>query len=368
MLKLRTIIVAFALLSILEGCKVDSSQDAGQKDDFDRAAMLIFWADEIIIPAYQDYHLKTKALQQSLADYRANPSLSTEESLRLAFANGYKSWQWVSAFAIGPAESMSLLNYSNIFPCDTTELLTAITNPNLNLSLPSTFDIQGWPALDYLLYGSNRDSAFHQLQSDPERLQYLQILCDRLESLARSVLEGWTATYRSSFVSSTGSGADAATNKLINDFVFNYEKELRAAKIGIPAGVFSGSPLPSRLEAYFSDTLSKSLYREALASQRAFFEGRSFSSDQIGPSLQDYLDYLQISHNGEMLSSKIINQFKQVETLAAALPTSFKQAINSNPAPFLQSYDALQQNVIWLKVDMMQALNVRVDYVDADGD
>ena len=34
----------------------------------------------------------------------------------------------------------------------------------------------------------------------------------------------------------------------------------------------------------------------------------------------------------------------------------------------LQTYDVLQDNVVYLKVDMLQALDIRVDYVDADGD
>jgi hypothetical protein len=32
------------------------------------------------------------------------------------------------------------------------------------------------------------------------------------------------------------------------------------------------------------------------------------------------------------------------------------------------AYDELQKVVILLKVDMLQAFNVNVDYVDADGD
>ena len=34
----------------------------------------------------------------------------------------------------------------------------------------------------------------------------------------------------------------------------------------------------------------------------------------------------------------------------------------------LAAYDAIQQNVVYLKLDMMQALNITVDYVDSDGD
>jgi hypothetical protein len=32
------------------------------------------------------------------------------------------------------------------------------------------------------------------------------------------------------------------------------------------------------------------------------------------------------------------------------------------------TYDVLQKVVILLKVDMLQAFNINVDYVDADGD
>jgi hypothetical protein len=30
--------------------------------------------------------------------------------------------------------------------------------------------------------------------------------------------------------------------------------------------------------------------------------------------------------------------------------------------------DALQQNVIYTKLDMMQALNITIDYIDSDGE
>jgi len=33
-----------------------------------------------------------------------------------------------------------------------------------------------------------------------------------------------------------------------------------------------------------------------------------------------------------------------------------------------KTYDELQKVVVLMKVDMLQALNVKVDYVDADGD
>jgi hypothetical protein len=34
----------------------------------------------------------------------------------------------------------------------------------------------------------------------------------------------------------------------------------------------------------------------------------------------------------------------------------------------LETYNELQRNVVFIKVDMLQALSIDVDYVDADGD
>ena len=34
----------------------------------------------------------------------------------------------------------------------------------------------------------------------------------------------------------------------------------------------------------------------------------------------------------------------------------------------LNTYNELQRNVILMKVDMLQAMDISVDYVDADGD
>jgi hypothetical protein len=56
------------------------------------------------------------------------------------------------------------------------------------------------------------------------------------------------------------------------------------------------------------------------------------------------------------------------ESLAKDLPTSFSSVAANSNQDLLALYDELQKAVVLLKVDMLQALNVRVDYIDADGD
>lgn len=350
------------LLGLSLSCVEEEKPEAGLKDNFDRAAMLDFWANEIIVPSYQNYLTEVQrfdSLNQIFQVSHANADLL---ALKDQFEKAYQAWQWVSIYEIGPAEAGSLRNYTNVYPCDTAELLSAAGTSNYNLALPSTFDIQGWPAVDFLLFGGV------DLSIDSTLRVYLNDLSQRLLSLSQAVVRDWEGSYRSTFISNSGSSADASVNKMINDFVYHYEKELRAGKIGIPAGVFSGMALANRAEAYYRGPISRSLFLESLEAHRRFFLGVSFDSLATGPSIKSYLDYLKIEDSGNYLSERIENQFGLALQQALTLNENLALAAQNQTADMLQAFDVLQQNVIWLKVDMMQALNVRVDYVDADGD
>ena len=52
----------------------------------------------------------------------------------------------------------------------------------------------------------------------------------------------------------------------------------------------------------------------------------------------------------------------------SGLTNSFYQQVNTDNTQMTLTYDELQKVVILLKVDMLQAMNINVDYVDADGD
>ena len=55
-------------------------------------------------------------------------------------------------------------------------------------------------------------------------------------------------------------------------------------------------------------------------------------------------------------------------TKISELNTNFSEQVNQENLKMLITYDVIQANVVFLKVDMLQVLNISVDYVDADGD
>ncbi|MEX0681142.1 MAG: imelysin family protein [Balneolales bacterium] len=362
------LLVSFTLWS----CTSDgpSGPDA---DDFDREAILINWADHIIIPSFTSFAESSAQLQSDAFTFAESPTLQNLETLRNSWQSAYLAFQHVSMFEMGKAMGLRFRDNLNIYPTDTGEINENIQEGNYNLELPSQSNSQGFPALDYLLNGLGENDteilAFYTTSDNSDAYHtYLADLTSRIHSLSNEVLTDWTSGYRDEFVSNSGNGANSSLDMMVNDYIYYYEKHLRAGKIGIPAGVFSGSPLSSHVEALYSKGFSKALFNEALDASQNFFNGTHFESDGSGESLGSYLDFLNTMKEGADLATLIDNQFDAAREKAELLNDDFSAQVESDNSLMLSTYDELQRNVVNLKVDMLQALNINVDYVDADGD
>ena len=64
----------------------------------------------------------------------------------------------------------------------------------------------------------------------------------------------------------------------------------------------------------------------------------------------------------------IIDQFELAKTSLNGLDNDFTFQLENNKLEMLKTYDIIQVGVVFLKVDMLQSLNINVDYIDADGD
>lgn len=367
--KTTSIILSMAMIIFIVACSTEDEPKANI-DNFDRQVMLVNWADNIIIPAYENYVGKLTDLTKSKNDFISNRSLSNLEALKTAWLEAYIAWQSVSMFEIGKAEELSLRNFTNIYPASKDGIENNINAGDYDLSLPSSRDQQGFPALDYLLHGSaeNPTQIIARFDTEAKLRDYLNDLVFRLENLSTLVLQDWKGGYRDEFVNNDGSTASSSVNKLVNDYLYYYERALRAGKIGIPAGVFSNTPLSDRVEAFYRRDVSKTLFMASLNATIGFFNGQYNNGNGQGESLKSYLDFLNSITDGSNLSSLINDQFAKSKAEAKNLGENFYTEVENNNAQMLQTYDELQANTILLKVDMFQALNIIVDYVDADGD
>ncbi|WP_378185174.1 imelysin family protein [Aquimarina sp. W85] len=359
---------------VLTACSSeDDNESQIGEDTFDRKLMLANIADNIIIPAYQNFASDMDALNKSTSSFIIAPDQGSLLKLRETWIDAYVSWQSVSMFEIGKAEEISYRNFMNVYPTTTENVEKNISSGSYDLTTVSQQDEQGFAALDYLINGlSDTDLGtiefYTNTTSGANYKEYLSVIVTRMNGLTQEVLADWTNGYRDTFVANSGSSATSSVDKLVNDFIFHYEKHLRAGKIGIPAGVFTSEALNTKVEAFYQGDLSKRLFNANLSAMQDLFNGKHYNSSTRGESFRTYLEFLNSISKGEDLVQKINNQFESSRSKAAILNDNFSDQVKTNNTPMLETYDELQKNVVFLKVDMLQAFSVRVDFVDADGD
>ena len=105
-----------------------------------------------------------------------------------------------------------------------------------------------------------------------------------------------------------------------------------------------------------------------MTSIKNFFNGVSYQDNEVkGHCLKSYLDYIE-SGKDKLLSNEINAKLDIAENSIKELENNFASQINSDLTTILRTYDDIQATVVLLKVDMLQVLDINVDYADADGD
>ena len=367
-------LIFLSFLTLFISC---SSEELPENDDiqeFDRGAVMENYANNIIIPRYNDFKSELDKLKTEVIEFTQNPSTETHTSLSNQWLEAYKAWQYVEMFNIGKAEEIMYSNTMNTYPVNQERTIENINSEKIDLSDPNDWACQGFPGLDFLIHGiaENLENILNLYESETKYGDYLIVVISNMSTNTNNVVDDWSS-YKSEFTSSTNNTATSAFNMLTNDFVYYFEKGLRTNKIGIPAGVFSNDPLDSKIEAYFASKnsfkdVSKELITEALEAVKLMFSGTS-KTGSVGPSYKSYLDYIKnINNNGVDIGSEVMSKINTSKDRINDLDKNFINQINNDNTKMLATFDALQKIVVNLKTDMLSLFNIAVDYQDADGD
>jgi predicted lipoprotein len=364
----RKFILLFVAAIAINACSSSEEMSPIITDSFDRSALLENIADNIMIPAYEDFSVEMSALKSQGEVFTTTPNQMNLEALRVSWFAAYKSWQYIEMFDIGKAEDLQFKFYMNIYPVTVSDIEGNIASESYDLNSVNNQDAQGFPALDYLLYGlADTDAAILDKYVTAENKEsyknYIGAVLEQMNTLTTTVVSDFKAQ-RNSFVISIENTATSNINKLINDYIYYYEKGLRANKFGIPSGVFSDTPLPEKVEGRYNSTVSKELALTAVMAVQNLFEGKHYKASTTGVSLKSYLIKLDRTDIATSTTSQFNIATAQIETLA----DSFATQIDTDNIAMTKAYDELQKAVRLLKLDMLQAFNISVDYVDADGD
>jgi len=375
---MKKVLLGFVFLSFLAACTSEGEGDQPttimvNTSAFARADLLANWTDNIIIPSYESFSVAVQTLSEASIAFKADRNEANLTTLRSAWLAAYKSWQHVALFEVGPAEIKGLRLSVNSFPANVEKIISNSTSGDYDLNLSSNRSAKGFPALDYLLYGvAETDAEIVTFYAGTEGViytNYIEAIVSDIATLSNQVLADWKQGYNVTFKNNDGASATASVDRFVNDYIFYYEKFLRAGKLGIPLGVFSNTTLSGNVEAYYEGTVSNELFLEGLIAMQDFFNGVHFNSTEKGESLASYLDTLNEVKEGDDLAKIINNQFNTARTSVTAL-NAFRNEIENNaiPSNMLAAYDEVQRIVPLLKIDMVSAMSISIDFVDADGD
>lgn len=352
------------LLGIVWACSSDD-EDSGN-DSFNRSVMLVNWADNLIIPAYQSFSDQLNDLDSAFDAFSSDKSEANLQTLRNTWLEAYKGWQKVALYEIGPAEDIDYLMKMNTYPANTSQ----IDQFRGTGALPSNAadDTRGFPALDYLFNGLADTDAGIVAAFDTGTTQFAKAVLDNMVLLTDTVLNDWTTSYRDTFVDNDGSSANASVDRYVNAYISYYEMSVRNRKIGIPAGFSTGTTRPEDLEAFYSPENSKVLFLESVEAIQDFFNGKHFTTEITGASLASYLQELNTVKDKDSLDKTINDELDEAKNAVSNLGT-FKAEIenNSPPTALLSAYEEVQDLVSLLKSDMASAMNIRLAS-DTDGD
>lgn len=353
----KLIILSITVLSIaLVSCKKDKEDDT---PEFDKASLLKNVADNIIIPALNDFGSKVENLNMSFQTFSSDKSALNLEAVRNSWKDAYLAWQAVKTYDFGPIRDNGFKGSTGVFPTDTAQVNANITSGTYILGSAENTDAIGFSALDYLLYQAD---ALIDFNSNSNYEQYTSDVIAKMVQETQTVVSAWSS-YRNTFVASTGTESTSAFSQLVNEYNRDYELA-KNAKLGIPIGKQSlGIQMPEYIEAKFSG-FSLPLLNESVAKLKNLFNGVHFNGSTNGIGFDDYLNHLE----RQSLTSAINSRFSEIISKINTFSNTLEVEMNSNYAELDNLYTLMHGQVVNLKTDMTSAFGVLITYQDNDGD
>jgi len=372
-------VCATAILLVLNfSCaKVGS---AGYNNGGTKDSILVNIGANIIIPSYQALATNVNSLDSAITDFNLAPNSTKLSTVQTLFTNAYISWQAVSQYNyFGPAsDAIPALTSLNIFPTTTAIIDTNISRNNDNVNTFANTTAKGFPALDYLLFGTNNTTLLADYTTDAKatnRQTYLAAVSADIKTEVNAVLNQWLpggGNYINTFETGTGNSISSSLGLLVNsidqDFEITKNDRLGIPLAKIPVGTVSPI-LPNEVEAYYSGISVQLAVAEAKAVQGIYL-GNSANGNGLG--LKTYLvnaeQQKNLKYNGGILSDTISLALTSTISNMQAIPDPLSATIQANPANADAVFAECQGLTALLKTDLPSDLMVSINYGDTDGD
>lgn len=349
-------VLPLIFLLVLMACEGKGPGEGPSETDY--SDLLANQVEEVIIPTMKDYQGKTASLEEAVSLFASDRNEANLTAVKAAYHAAYLSYQAAAVHNYFATVTQGLVNSTNLFPVDTALLAEFIENKTYNFSTTAQQRANGFPALDFLLYGP--DDVLTSFQEDGNRMAFLAALVGSIKDRADVLVNQWTGTLKDNFVKNGGTALGSSISVQLNECLVYYEKHIRENKVGIPIGRLgpNDSPIeanPTLIEGYYqsladgNEAFTLALLKAAIEEMEDLYLGVN-SSDT---NAQGYDDIL-VAREKSSVDTDIKTQFVNILSLI-----DNRSAISGDDTLYL----GIQRLVTLYKSDLFSVLNVQ----DADG-
>jgi len=375
--------IAVAILSVVAfSCKksaTPANNNNNNNGNVNQDSVLLNIGNNIILPSYQNYAIAINSLDSSIGDFNQGPTSTKLSNVQTLFKNAYIAWQSVSEYnQFGPASiNIPPVSGLNLFPASTTVInnnISAIGTTTININSFANQTAKGFPALDYLLFGTDNVTLLTDFTTDANaanRKQYLALVSTDIKTETSATVTAWSATggnYINTFITSSGNSVSSSLGLLLNSLDQDLEI-LKNYRLGAPLGlVFTTTTSPTQVEAYYSGISAQLALTQLKAIQNIYLGSGTYGN---GLGLRNYLitsKAVYSTYTGASLDSTIKSELALDITDLEAVPDPLSATIQTSPAVATDAFNKTQQLVVLLKTDMPSLLGVAITYGDNDGD
>ncbi|MEL7145901.1 MAG: imelysin family protein [Bacteroidota bacterium] len=342
----------------LTGCNDSGTNDDDGPTVTDFTDLLTNQVNEVIVPSAKAYQSAMDALVIAADEFIASGDAISLTSLRAAHNSAYLAYQAIAVHNYFATANQSLVLTTNLYPVDVDLLEDFIANERYDFNTSAQQRANGFPAIDYMLYGPSDVLAY--FAEDDKRGAFLTNLVSSMKDRADILVTQWTGSLQAAFVENGGTALGSSVSTQLNESLVYYEDHIRENKVGIPIGQLGPLDTPidpdgTKIEAYYQslvdgdDRFPLSLVRASLEEMEDLYLG----STSGGADGQGYDDLL-IARDQSTIDDDIKAQFA----------TIYSQISNRTTIAGDNSlYDAVQELVTLYKSDFFPVLNIQ----DADG-
>ena len=344
------------LLVLVLACNTDSNNPKPEETDY--TDVLTNQIDNVIIPSMTNYHSEMEDLLSKVEAFNGSINQNNLDAVTVAYKDAYIAYQAAAVHNYYATVNKNLVYTTNLFPVDVELLSKLIVNESYNFNTSAQERANGFPALDYLLYGQADIIMYYK--NDLKRGTFLVELVKSMKSTSDALAQQWSGNLRDNFIGNGGTAIGSSISVQLNEVLLYYEENIRENKIGIPIGRLgpNDSPItpdPTKIEAYYQSLQAENedfallLIKEAITEIEDMYLGETFD----GIDKQGYDDLL-LAREQPSINTDIRDQFEAIYN-----EIENRTSISGNA----DLYDAVQGLVTLFKSDLFPVLNVQ----DADG-